>query len=167
VIAVHEHTVRHESAHAAAAALLGVLPTAIEVGSYPGGGGWTWLRLGGSSPASERRWAQILLAGWIGNDEDPPRWPSEQAPKGTDEHKLAMLARHLDLDRAAYAALVREAWELAVRPEFTLLEHGFRTALSFRRFLDAVTVSKVLIAALGHQRAAALYGVTQKEEDEQ
>lgn len=170
--AEHEHTVNHESAHAAAAALLGIVPVCVEVGANPTvAAGRTWLRPSESSPAVERRWAQVLLAGWVGNGEDPPRWPSEQAGKGTDERKLAEVASYLDLDPSGYRALIRETWELAARPEFVRLEVGFRTALAYRRVLDAPVVARVLFAALGHEQTAALYGVeypsTQEEEDEQ
>jgi hypothetical protein len=115
-----------------------------------------------------RRYAQIMLAGWIGNDEDPPRWPlDEQAPRGSDTSKLVTLASYLDLDQISYAALVRETWQLAARPEFSLLEHGFKTALSQRHVLDARAISGVLRAAMDPERVAELYGKENRMTDPQ
>jgi hypothetical protein len=69
------------------------------------------------------------------------------------------LARYLDLDRASYGALASATWALAARPEFVLLECGFREALRHRPVLDAPLIARVLFAALEHEQVARLYGV--------
>jgi hypothetical protein len=158
--AAYEHTAAHESAHAAAAAMLGVLPVGVQVGGLPdAAAGRVWFRSVDMNHALARRYAQIMLAGWIGSDESPPRWPLDaQAPKGSDEAKLVKLSSYLDLDQTSYAALVSATRELATHSEFVLLEHAFKTALSYRHVLDAHMVSTVLRAAMEPERVAQLYG---------
>jgi hypothetical protein len=158
--AEYEAVANHEAAHAAAAALLGVLPTRVQVGglSAPSLGRVAFEHVDVDRPVA-RKHAQVLLAGWCGNNEDPPSWPpSEQAPKGSDERKLATLATYLDLDRGSYGDLVHETWRLAASPEFRLAEVGFRTALTHRHVLDAGMISRVLHAAMAPERLTALYG---------
>jgi hypothetical protein len=158
----YERVANHEAAHAAAAAVLDVVPTRVQVGGFPDStAGRVSFDHVDVDRSVARRYAQIMLAGWIGNDQDPPRWPLDaQAPKGSDERKLVTLASYLDLDRASYAALVSETWRLAASPEFRAIEHGFRTALGHTHTLDRGAIVRLLRGLDKHLRGGgAMKGV--------
>jgi hypothetical protein len=160
----YQRVANHEAAHAAAAAVLDVVPTRVQVGGFPDAtAGRVSFEHVDVDRSVARRYAQIMLAGWIGNDEDPPRWPLDaQAPKGSDERKLVTLASYLDLDRASYAALVSETWRLAASPEFRAAECAFRTALGRTHILDRDQIVRLLrVTGLGkHLRGGgAMKGV--------
>ena len=156
--AAHEVTVNHECGHAAAAVLLGTVPIRVEVGGHPEVAGRVSFQPEQMDRAAARRRVLILMAGSSGADEDPPAWPpNEEAPRKSDEWKLAKLAKYLDLDASSYARLRAQAWELAARPGFRALEAGFREALRHRHILDAPAIARVLFAAMEAEQVAALY----------
>lgn len=157
----YEFISQHESGHAAAGALLGLVPVEIEVVSEP-------LRTAGqvrfkdrpaTSDAVVRKFALMVLGGWMATDEEPPGWPPDDEAAESDERALAALVQHLRLDKTGYAALTSEGWRLAASDEFGLVEHAIKSALRYRCFLDAEEIANLLLIALGTERTAELYGV--------
>ena len=158
---LYREVARHESAHAAAGVLLGHLPTTIKVGGVGRTVGFVQFpfRLSERNAADQ---LQVVLAGWIADEQEPPRWPIDLGVGG-DYALVAALAEWLDLGESGYRALVTETWKLSARPEFGRLESAFCTALEYRSRLDRDLILDLVFIALDPDRIAEIFLKPTKE----
>ena len=130
-IVLHEHLIRHEAGHAAAALLLGLKVTSVRAGFH------THSELRDANPEDaagetrfeatnndHRQMAIAILAGPMAEGKTaywPPRWPLSLAPLTPDERQVGDHVQALDLDQAGYDELCDEARALTETPVFKRL----------------------------------------------
>jgi hypothetical protein len=135
-------TVEHESAHAAAAILLGFDLTEIRVDRPEANVRGRVLIRGGM--VRPRDFAQCVLAGPLLDASAPtPRWPLLDDGEG-DERRLKEIVERLDYDRAAWRALVGDAWQLVARDDFNRIHTGLTAALDIYPLLEGEPLIAVL-----------------------
>lgn len=150
-----EALIAHESAHAAAATVLGYPPSAIQVFA-DGGGGYVDLPPELDREDAARDFLLVALAGRIGGEEPdwPPDWPPSYL-KSCDEKQVALLVDYLQLDKSDWHQLCAEAWHLASSRSFTRLETSFSTALKHTQHLDRKAVAALIGVAVEHKTMKA------------
>jgi HK97 family phage prohead protease len=164
-VEIHQHRklIDHEAGHAAAALLLGLDVESITApywtvedalsGDPDDPAGQVLIRPvdPASDPAGARALALTTLAGPLADDRAnwPPNWPLSLAPMTPDEAQLGELVKALELDRAGYAQLVQDAFELTLQRDFERLHVGLSCLLERHGTLDAVTARRIKAIAEG------------------
>jgi hypothetical protein len=139
-----ELTVEHESAHAAAATLLGFDLTEVRADRPEANvRGRVLIRGGMTRP---REFALLVLAGpLLDHSAATPRWPLLD-DGDSDEGLLTEIVKRLDYGRADWRQLVSDAWQLVARDDFHRFQVGFTAALDIYPRLEGELLAAVIEA---------------------
>jgi hypothetical protein len=157
-----ERTAAHEGGHAAAAALLGLTVRLVDTDTRtePTAGGGLCVIFGEVRHSGERivdrasaiRRMVVSLCGpleSVDSWDDMPHWPLSEHADTTDERNLAALADWLGFDEADYTAVVMEAIELSLTPEYRILHQAITGLLDYTARIDAALFGRVHALARG------------------
>lgn len=145
-----EHTCAHEAGHAAACMLLGVPVRLVDATGDATTLGRTEHEGADGDPETRMK---IILGGLVASAEsisDLPAWPLDPDHGTTDERRLALLAKVLDLDAGRYGEIVDEVLALSESPEYKRLHIAIAHALEQHGQLDAIALRR--IKALGEEK---------------
>jgi hypothetical protein len=151
----HQYLIGHEACHASAAILLGL--DLVDISTRPTNGAPGMCRIS-KVGARPRDLALVVLAALV---TDPrltvPRFPMYRLEdKSGDEQQLRELVEEMELDRAGWARLRRDALELVAREDFCLLEFTLKTALERWPVLDGELLAAIIaIGTAEHPRKEA------------
>ena len=140
----HRLAIEHESAHAAAAVLLGLAVTEIRVDWPDDCQGRVRLR---RRRTQRREFALLVMAAFLCDPRKPPFPPFPPLPledETPDEEQLREVVEEMDLDRPAWKRLCQEAAELVARDDFNRLQEALKTALAHRPLLEGKLLAGIV-----------------------
>jgi hypothetical protein len=138
-----EDTCAHEAGHAAMCILLGVPVRLVDVTGDETALGRT-MHEGADGDLATRM--TIILGGLVESAEsihDLPAWPLDPDHGATDERRLALLAKALNLDRAGYSEIVDDALDRWESPAYKRLHAAISHALEHHGQLDAHALAQI------------------------
>ena len=147
-----EQIAAHESAHAAAAVVLGTPVRLIDTVANGDVLGGVWHDLRVTDRDTARRRAMVILAGLIESAEtadDLPRWPLDPHPiPGSDEQKLGTIGELLGWDEQDYENMVAETCRLMLSTSYGILFTTISGALNYTPRLDQKALRRLLAIAI-------------------